>query len=115
MSPDTFLSGFKAPIFSLHGMIFFALLGHPALGEDTLFSGPRKGETATPFQAFGVREPLQGKVVEVLGNGDSAKVSGVDFCSWIGAIDGSLNAGCRCQLAIDTKGGHADRLGLSFG
>lgn len=39
MSPDTFLSGFKAPIFSLHGMIFFALLGHPALGEDTLSPG----------------------------------------------------------------------------
>ena len=50
-------------------MMFFALWGHPTFGEDTLFSGPQKGETATPFQAVGVREPLQGKVVEVLGEG----------------------------------------------
>ena len=79
MSPNTFLSGFKAPIFFLHGMMFFALWGHPALGEDTLFSGPQKGETATPFQAVGVREPLQGKVVEVLGKGDSAKYRALIF------------------------------------
>ena len=53
-------------------MIFFALLGHPALGEDTLFSGPQKGN-GDSFSSCGVREPLQGKVVEVLGKGDSAK------------------------------------------
>ena len=61
-SPDTFLSDFKAPIFFLYGIMFFVLWGHPTFGEDTLFSGPKKGEMATPFQAMGVREPLQEKV-----------------------------------------------------
>ena len=50
-------------------MIFFALCDHFAIVQDTLFSGPQKGETATPFQAVGVREPHQGKVVEGLGEG----------------------------------------------
>ena len=53
MSPDTFLSIFKAPFFFLHEIMFFAPLGHPAVVEDTLFSGPKKGEMVTPFQAVG--------------------------------------------------------------